>query len=35
MLHHREVKRRILEAKKSGIPITNFGLLIAKVQGVI
>jgi [FeFe] hydrogenase H-cluster maturation GTPase HydF len=34
MLPRREVKRRILDAQRAGVPIANYGLLIAKLRGV-
>ena len=34
MLPRREIKRRILDAQRAGVPIANYGLLIAKLRGV-
>lgn len=34
MLNQAEMGRRILEAHRRGVPITNYGLAITKVQGV-
>ncbi|MGI5869606.1 MAG: [FeFe] hydrogenase H-cluster maturation GTPase HydF [Kiritimatiellia bacterium] len=35
MLPRREVRRRIHDAQDAGVPIANYGLLIAKLQGVL
>jgi [FeFe] hydrogenase H-cluster maturation GTPase HydF len=35
MLAKRELRKRISEAKASGVPIANYGLLIAKVKGIL
>jgi [FeFe] hydrogenase H-cluster maturation GTPase HydF len=35
MTNRREVLTRILAAREAGVPITNYGLLIAKTQGVL
>jgi [FeFe] hydrogenase H-cluster maturation GTPase HydF len=34
MLNQMEMSRRIVEAQRRGVPITNYGLTISKVQGV-
>ncbi|MDZ4181589.1 MAG: [FeFe] hydrogenase H-cluster maturation GTPase HydF, partial [Candidatus Cloacimonadaceae bacterium] len=34
MLNPMEQNRRILEAQRRGVPITNYGLAISKLQGV-
>lgn len=34
MLARRELRRRISEAQSAGVPIANYGLLIAKLRGV-
>ena len=34
MLNQAEMMRRIVEAERRGVPITNYGLAITKVQGV-
>lgn len=34
MLNQMEMSRRIVEAQRRGVPITNYGLAISKVQGV-
>lgn len=34
MLNQVEMSRRIMEAQRRGVPITNYGLTISKVQGV-
>jgi predicted GTPase len=33
MLNQMEMSRRIVEAQRRGVPITNYGLTIAKVHG--
>lgn len=35
MINQMEMNRRILEAERRGVPITNYGLTISKVQGVL
>lgn len=35
MLARRELRRRISEAQRVGVPVANYGLLIAKLQGVL
>ncbi|MFO8144485.1 MAG: [FeFe] hydrogenase H-cluster maturation GTPase HydF [Candidatus Syntrophosphaera sp.] len=35
MINTMEMNRRILETKRRGVPITNYGLAISKVQGVL
>jgi len=35
MLARRELRRRISEAQQVGVPVANYGLLIAKLQGVL
>jgi [FeFe] hydrogenase H-cluster maturation GTPase HydF len=35
MLNEREVKHRLSRAKAEGIPITNYGILIAKIHGIL
>ncbi|HCX72717.1 MAG TPA: [FeFe] hydrogenase H-cluster maturation GTPase HydF, partial [Candidatus Cloacimonas sp.] len=30
-----EMGRRILEAKRRGVPITNYGIAISKLNGVL
>ena len=35
MLNKMETRRRLKEAKRRGVPITNYGLVISKVQGVL
>ncbi len=35
MINQMEMNRRILEAERRGVPITNYGLIISKVQGVL
>ncbi len=34
MLNQMEVTRRVLEAHRRGVPVTNYGLAISKLQGV-
>ncbi len=34
-LHEKEMKRRIRQAGESGIPMTNYGILIAKMNGIL
>lgn len=34
-LHKKEMKRRIRQAGESGIPMTNYGILIAKMNGIL
>ena len=35
MISHREMKRRINECERLGVPITNYGLIFSKTQGVL
>ncbi len=35
MLNKREMQYRIRAAKEAGVPITNYGMLIAKVKGIL
>ena len=35
MINQMEMNRRIIEAERRGVPITNYGLTISKVQGVL
>ncbi|PKN77701.1 MAG: [FeFe] hydrogenase H-cluster maturation GTPase HydF [Candidatus Cloacimonetes bacterium HGW-Cloacimonetes-1] len=35
MINRMEMNRRIIEAERRGVPITNYGLTISKVQGVL
>lgn len=35
MINQMEMSRRIIEAERRGVPITNYGLTISKVQGVL
>ena len=35
MLNHREMQYRIREARAQGVPVTNYGLVIAHVQGIL
>ena len=35
MLNAREVHYRIACAQDAGIPITNYGMLIAKIKGIL
>ncbi|HRY83767.1 MAG TPA: [FeFe] hydrogenase H-cluster maturation GTPase HydF [Candidatus Cloacimonadota bacterium] len=35
MINPMEMNRRIIEAQRRGVPITNYGLTISKVQGVL
>ena len=35
MLTRRETLHRIQQAKQKGVPITNYGIAISRVQGVI
>ena len=35
MLNEREIKSRVRQAKKQGIPITNYGVFIAYVNGIL
>ncbi len=35
MLNKREIQYRIAEAKEQGVPITNYGMLIAYVMGIL
>ena len=35
MLNEREMKYRIACAKDAGVPITNYGILIAYMQGIL
>ncbi|WP_320170673.1 [FeFe] hydrogenase H-cluster maturation GTPase HydF [Maridesulfovibrio sp.] len=35
MLNRSEMLRRIKECKRSGVPVTNYGVAISKVQGVL
>ncbi|MDR0596387.1 MAG: [FeFe] hydrogenase H-cluster maturation GTPase HydF, partial [Clostridiales Family XIII bacterium] len=35
MLNEREMKYRLAQAEDSEVPITNYGMLIAKVHGIL
>ena len=35
MLNEREMRYRLLHAKEAGLPITNYGIAIAKMQGIL
>ncbi|MCB5250158.1 MAG: [FeFe] hydrogenase H-cluster maturation GTPase HydF [Candidatus Cloacimonadales bacterium] len=35
MISHREMKRRIIECQRMNVPITNYGLMFSKTQGVL
>lgn len=35
MLNEREVRRRAAEAERAGVPFTNYGILIARTQGIL
>jgi hypothetical protein len=35
MLNEREMKRRMRAAQEQGVPVTNFGVLIAYTQGIL
>jgi predicted GTPase len=35
MLNKMETRRRLKEAQRRGVPISNYGLVISKVQGVL
>ncbi len=35
MINRREMLRRIRECKRRGVPVTNYGIAISKVQGVL
>ena len=35
MLNEREVRRRMKQARAQGVPITNYGITIAYMQGIL
>ena len=35
MLRDNEVKARFAAAKEAGVPITNYGIAIAKITGIL
>lgn len=35
MLKEREIQNRVAQAVKAGVPITNYGILIAYMKGIL
>jgi hypothetical protein len=35
MLNEKEVQSRVKECKKQGVPFTNYGIVIAKMNGIL
>ena len=35
MLNENEMKNRVISCKNQGLPITNYGMVIAKTKGIL